>query len=263
MVNVLFIGDINGRPGRDAVEQFLPSLIKEKQIDFVIANGENSAAGFGITPDVFKKLIAMGIDVITTGNHIWDKRDIIPLMDMEPALLRPYNLPPGNPGTGCGVFECKRNDKKVKIGVISMIGRVFMQPTDCPFRAAEAALSEIKKETRIAIIDIHAEATSEKQALAFFLDGRASAVLGTHTHVQTADERILAYGTGFITDAGMTGSMDSVIGVKKEIIIEKFLTGMPARFEIAETDVHFNGVFMSIDETNGKTTLIERIDLKK
>jgi metallophosphoesterase (TIGR00282 family) len=259
MVNILFIGDINGRPGRDAVNALLPGIIRDKEIDYVIANGENSAAGFGITAEVFNNLISMGIDCVTTGNHIWDKRDIIGYIDMEPRLLRPNNLPPGNPGKGYGIFPVTRNGKNIKIGVLNLVGRIFMNPVDCPFRSAEAAIAEIKKETKIIFVDMHAEATSEKQALAFFLDGRVSAVLGTHTHVQTADERILNYGTGYLTDAGMTGPMDSVIGVEKEIVIQKFLTSMPVRFEIAKNEVYFCGAALSIDETTGKTTKIERI----
>ncbi len=260
MLKIFFIGDINGRPGRDALASHLGPFVKQRGINFVIANGENSAAGFGITPDVAKSLLSSGITVITTGNHIWDKKDIIPVIDHIPELLRPNNLPPGNPGKGFGIFESKNDSgEQVKIGVICLVGRIFMQPVDCPFRSADSAIEEIRKTTPVIITDIHAEATSEKQALAYYLDGRVSAVLGTHTHVQTADERILRNGTAYITDAGMTGSTDSVIGVKKEMIVRKFLTFIPEKFEIADKDVKINGVVITVDEKSGRSISIERI----
>ncbi len=260
MMNILFIGDINGKPGRKVVKNLLPDLIKNKNIDFVIANGENSAGGFGITKEKYDELLSYGIDVITTGNHIWDKKEAIELLNSETKILRPANYPSNNPGFGFGIFESK--NKKFKIGVINLIGRIFMPPANCPFLTALKAVEEILNKTKIIIIDIHAEATSEKQALGFYLDGKISAVLGTHTHVQTADERILPLGTGFITDVGMTGPFDSVIGVEKETIIRRFLTLMPEKFEVAKTNLKLNAVLLSIDETTGKTSNIERINIK-
>jgi len=260
MIKIFFIGDINGRPGRDALASLLGPFVKEHGINFVIANGENSAAGFGITAEVTRSLLGIGINAITTGNHIWDKKDIIHVIDHMPELLRPNNLPPGNPGKGFGIFEAKNEaGEAVKVGVICLVGRIFMQPVDCPFRSADFAVEEIRKTTPVIITDMHAEATSEKQALAYYLDGRVSAVLGTHTHVQTADERILRNGTAYLTDAGMTGSVDSVIGVKKEMIVRKFLTFMPEKFEIADKEVKINGAVVTVDEKTGRSISIERI----
>ncbi len=260
MINVLFIGDINGKPGRNCIKAVLPGLIKEKNVNFTIANAENTAGGFGLTHETFNEIKECGVDVMTMGNHTWDNKDIFTFINNESDLLRPANLPAGVPGRGYGIFNARNPD--VKIGVINLNGRIFMDPVDCPFKAAEAAVEEIKKTTPIIIVDIHAEATSEKQAMGFFLDGRVSAVIGTHTHVQTADERILPNGTGFITDAGMTGPFDSVIGVKKEIIVRRFLTGLPEKFEISNGDVHLNGIIFSIDTDTGKTKNLERINVR-
>lgn len=260
MINILFIGDINGKPGRKIVKNLLPDIIKNKNVNFVIANGENVAGGFGITKEKYLELLSSGIDVVTTGNHIWDKKEVIELINCETNILRPANYPANNPGTGYGIFESK--DKKFKVGVINLIGRIFMPPAECPFATAQKIAEEISDKTKIIIVDIHAEATSEKQALGFYLDGKVSAVIGTHTHVQTADERILPLGTGFITDAGMTGPFDSVIGVEKETIIRRFLTLMPEKFEVAKTNLRLNAVLLSIDESTGKTKSIERINLK-
>jgi metallophosphoesterase (TIGR00282 family) len=260
MINVLFVGDINGKPGRNCIKALLPDLIKNKKIDFTIANAENVAGGFGLTYETFNEIKEYGIDVATMGNHIWDNKDIFTFIQNEANLLRPANLPAEVPGQGYGIFSIKNSD--IKIGVINLNGRIFMAPAECPFKTAEKIINEINKKTPIIIVDIHAEATSEKQAMGFFLDGKVSAVVGTHTHVQTADERILPDGTGFITDAGMTGPFDSVIGVKKDIIIRRFLTGLPEKFEIANNDIHLNGIIFSIDPDTGKTKTLERINIK-
>jgi hypothetical protein len=260
MLNILFVGDINGKPGRAAVKALLPGLKKDKNIGFVVANGENASGGFGITHEAFKELLACGIDVMTMGNHTWDNKDIYKFIDSEPKLLRPANLPPGNPGKGYGVFPV--DGSAAKVGVLNLNGRVFMDNDDDPFRTADKAVNELKITTPVIITDIHAEATSEKQAMGFFLDGRVSLVAGTHTHVQTADNKILKGGTAYITDAGMTGPFDSVIGVEKEIILRRFLTGMPERFEIAKGDVHLNAVLVSVDEATGRASSIERIDIR-
>lgn len=242
-----------------AVEKLLPGLVEEHQIDFVIANGENAAAGFGLTPAVLDNLFGLGIDVVTSGNHLWDKKDILPRLKKEPRLLRPANYPPEVPGNYFGVYEDKQGRK---IGVFNLLGRVFMPAVDCPFRIADQVIAELKKETDIIIVDMHAEATSEKIALGWYLDGRASAVIGTHTHVMTADERVLPKGTAYITDAGMTGGFDSVIGMEKEPIIEKFLTQLPTKFEVAERDVRFNGVVVEVDEQSGKALNISSVCLR-
>lgn len=262
MINILFVGDINGKTGRKALGALLPKLIREKSIDFIIANGENSAGGFGITEKTFEELLSFGIHAITLGNHVYDKKEIIPALDADGRLLRPANLPEGNPGKGSGIYTIEKNGKKINIGVISLLGRVFMNQVDDPFRTADRIIKEMQGKAAVIIVDMHAEATSEKLALGFYLDGRVSAVLGTHTHVQTADERVFAGGTAYMTDAGMTGPHDSVIGVKKEIIIRKFLTAMPEKFELAETDVHLNAAIISVDETTGKSTSIERINIR-
>jgi len=260
MLNILFIGDINGKAGRKVIKNLLPSLIKEKNICFVIANGENSAGGFGITKEKYVELVSTGINVITTGNHIWDKKEALELLKNESNILRPANYPENNPGAGFNVYNIPNSN--YKIGVINLIGRIFMPPAECPFLTTQKILNKISTQTNIIIVDIHAEATSEKQALGFYLDGKVSAVIGTHTHVQTADERILPNGTGFITDVGMTGPFDSVIGVEKETIIRRFLTMMPEKFEVANSDLKLNAVILSIDETTGKTKAIERINMK-
>lgn len=260
MINILFIGDINGKPGRNCVKNILPGLIKDKKINFTIANAENAAGGFGLTNQIFREIKECGVNVITMGNHTWDNKDIFTFINNEKTLVRPANLPEGVPGQGFGIFSV--NNSKIKIGVINLNGRIFMAPAQCPFRIAEKIVSEIRKITAIIIVDFHAEATSEKQAMGFFLDGKVSAVIGTHTHVQTADERILPNGSGFITDVGMTGPFDSVIGVKKDIIIRRFLTGLPEKFEIANSDIHLNGIILNIDEDSGKTKNIERINIK-
>jgi metallophosphoesterase (TIGR00282 family) len=225
-------------------------------VDLVVANGENAAAGFGLTPDVVTELFDAGIDVLTTGNHVWDKRDVLFCLEESPSVLRPANYPGDAPGRGYGVFMTAAG---LRIAVINLEGRVFMSGLDCPFRKADIILEELGPGQKIILVDFHAEATSEKGALAAYLDGRVSAIVGTHTHVQTADERVLPGGTAFITDAGMTGSRDSVIGIRKELSIQRFLTQMPVRYEISKKDPMLCGVIISIDESTGLASGIERV----
>jgi metallophosphoesterase (TIGR00282 family) len=255
-LKILFIGDIVGRPGRHLVRDLLPRLVDHHAIDLVIANSENAAAGFGLTRDVIIELFGYGIDVMTTGNHVWDKREGLDCLDQEQALLRPANYPPETPGRGVEVF---RTAADLPVVVVNLEGRVFMSELDCPFRKADEILEQLGPEQKIIFVDFHAEASSEKGALAAYLDGRVSAVVGTHTHVQTADERILSEGTAFITDAGMTGARDSVIGIRKELSIQRFLTQRPVRYEIAKKDPVLCGVVVSIDESTGKASGIERV----
>lgn len=258
--SVLFIGDIVGRPGRRAVAARLPLLIARHKPELVIANVENSAGGSGVTSDTLKELDDCGCDVYTSGNHIWHKADGLRLLESNPRLLRPANFPRRNPGRGCGVFTGRTG---LRVGVMNVAGRIFMdanQASESPFDAAETCLAEIGGETHVSIVDVHAEATSEKVALGWYLNGRTSAVLGTHTHVQTADERILPGGTAYITDVGMTGPADSVIGMGKTAIIQKFLTGMPRRFEVARTGpLGFNAVLVKIYHASGRAFSIERL----
>ena len=253
-MNILFIGDIFGRPGRNIVKDRLPGLVKDRAIDLVIANGENSAGGFGITGALAEDLFDLEIDVITTGNHIWDKREIIDYFH-SPArrLLRPANYAPDLPGWG--VYEGRKGD--VPYAVINLQGRVFMASNNDPFRIADQLLKEIK--AKVIFVDVHAEATSEKLALGWYLDGRVTAVVGTHTHIPTADEQVMPGGTAYITDVGMTGPYDSVIGVQKEMIIARFLNNMPARFEAATGDVRLCAVVIDCDETTGHSRKIERL----
>lgn len=255
-MNIIMIGDIVGRPGRRAVKELLPSLLREYQIDLVLANGENAAGGNGITPDLAEELFTFGVDILTMGNHVWDKKEILPYFEVENRIVRPANYPPGAPGKGFLIFPVTRN---VKVGVLNLAGRVFMGDLDCPFRCADAMLAEIKRQTPVIIVDFHAEATSEKQALGWYLDGRVTAVLGTHTHTQTADERLLPAGTAYITDVGMTGPRDSVLGVKSEIILKKFMTQMPVRFEIADGVAQLNAVVLGINPANGEAYSIKRV----
>lgn len=253
-MKILFIGDIVGRPGREAVRILLPQLKEEFKLDLVIANAENSAGGLGITPKTVNGLFSYGIDILTTGDHIWDRKEILEIIE-HPYLLRPLNLSINSPGKGFCLF--KREDKTVC--VVNLLGRVFMEPVDCPFQKMKEFLEMIKKETNIILVDFHAEATSEKKAMGYFLDGEVSCVLGTHTHVQTADEQILEKGTAYITDVGMTGPFDSIIGQRKEKIITRFLTGMPVRFQVAEKDVGLESVLIDIDPKTGRANSIQRI----
>lgn len=258
-MRILAIGDIVGRPGREAASSFIPKLKRKENLDLVIANGENAAGGSGLTPRIVKELLSSGIDVITSGDHIWKKRDIFEIIDKEYRLLRPANYPDNVAGCGYVVLSLKNN---VKIAVINLVGRVFMRALECPFKTAKKFVDQIKKETPIIIIDFHAEATSEKIAMGWFLDGEVSCVLGTHTHVQTADEQILPLGTAYITDLGMTGPMDSVLGRSVERVLEYFLTGMPAKFEMAKENIQLQGVIVDIDEKSGRAQAIKRIKLK-
>lgn len=255
-MRLLVIGDIVGRSGRRAVKVNVNSLKKEYDLDFVIANGENAAGGKGITEDTARELFASGVNVLTMGNHVWNKREAYEYIDRETKIVRPANYPPGVPGMGWAVYNAPGS---VKIGVINLAGRVFQQALDCPFRKADEILSAIKEKARIVIVDFHAEATSEKAAMGWYLSGRVSAVVGTHTHVQTADERILPGGTAYITDLGMTGPLDSVIGVKKDAAIEKFTTQIPQHFEVAAGPFQFNGAIIEIKEETGEAIYIKRI----
>ena len=252
-MNLLMIGDVMGRPGRRAVAALLPDLRQELALDLVIANGENSAAGRGITEGTAQELFDAGVDVITSGNHIWDQKEIMPVLDQEVAILRPLNYPPGAPGRGLLTQK--------GITVLNLQGRTFMPDIDCPFRAADAALSELPQDA-IVFVDMHAEATSEKQAMGRYLDGRVAAVVGTHTHVPTADARILPGGTAFVTDVGMAGPQESIIGNEIDSVIERFLTGMPTRLPVAEKSptVQLNAVLVEIDETTRRANSIARID---
>jgi metallophosphoesterase (TIGR00282 family) len=254
-LRVLFIGDIIGEPGRKMVRSSFRELNERYRPNLVIANGENAAGGFGITPEIAEELFSLGIHVLTSGNHVWDKKEIESYLTKQDRLIRPANYPEGNPGYGSVIISTAEG----KAAVLNLEGRVFMSNLQDPFRAGEREIEKLKKETQVVIIDFHAEATSEKVALAWHLDGKASAVIGTHTHVQTADERILPAGTAFITDAGMTGPTDSVIGVKKEQAIARFLYQTPHRFELPKGPVHLNAVFLEIDAKTGKANAIERI----
>jgi metallophosphoesterase (TIGR00282 family) len=256
-MKILFIGDIVGKPGRRALRAFLPKTLDEYGVDLTIANGENSAAGLGITASVSEELFKLGVDVITSGNHIWDKREALTLLPKDNRILRPLNYPPGTPGVGSVVVKARGG---IPVGIINLEGRVFMRPNDCPFRAAEKEIENISGEAPVIIVDFHAEATSEKLAMGWFLDGKATAVLGTHTHVQTADERILPKGTAFITDVGMTGPSDSVIGVKHDIIVRRFLTALPEKFETAKEYPQFQAVVIDTD-SHGRSRDITRLNI--
>lgn len=255
-MKLLFIGDIVGRAGRKMLVDHLDRLIDKHFIDLVVANGENAAAGYGLTVPVLREIFDAGVDVVTTGNHIWDKKEIMPVLEKESRLLRPANYPAGLPGYGSGVYETAAG---VKVGVLNLEGRVFMKNLDCPFRAADDLVAELQGETPIIFVDFHAEATSEKQALGYYLDGRVSAVVGTHTHVQTADERVLPEGTGYLTDVGMTGSQDAIIGNQKEPALQRFLTQLPVRLEVAKKNPFLCGVLLTINEKTGRCEAIERI----
>jgi hypothetical protein len=255
-LNVLFIGDIVGRLGRAIVKKLLPELKKEFRVDLTIANGENSAAGFGITEKVYKELIETGIDIITMGNHMFDKKECLTSIDVCPKIVRPANYPPGTPGKDHVIAHVKNSN----VAVINLLGRVFVTAVDCPFRAAETLIEKVKAKTNIIIVDMHAETTSEKNAMGYFLDGKVTAVIGTHTHVMTADEKILEGGTAYISDAGMTAAYDSVIGMNKEQIIARFLTQVPQKFEpVTEGKGLLNAVLIKIDTSSGKAKEIKRI----
>ncbi len=254
----LVLGDVVGRPGREVIEKQLPAFIQKEGIHFAVANGENASGGSGITPEVAKRLLASGLDVITTGDHVWKKKEVIQLLEAEPRILRPANYSPMAPGKGWAVVESHMG---IPVGVINLLGRVFMQPVDCPFRAADEVLREISGKAKVIIVDMHAEATSEKIAMGWYLDGRVSAVVGTHTHVQTADERILPNGTAYITDLGMTGPYKSILGRDIDKVLKAIVTQMPTRFEVAEKDVRMSGAIITVDSSTGKALEIKRIVL--
>ncbi len=256
-MKLLFIGDIVGRPGRDLVRVGVGALVAHHGIDLVIANGENSAGGNGITREIGDSLIAQGVDVITSGNHVWDKKEVFEYIGVEPRLIRPVNYPDA---PGRGSYVARTADGR-SVGVLNLMGRVHMANLDDPFRAADREVTSLAERTRIIFVDFHAEATSEKIAMGWFLDGRVTAVVGTHTHVQTADERVLPGGTAYITDVGMTGPHDGVIGVEKAPVIQKFLSGMPTRFEAASGDPILHGVLVTADDASGKATGITRLSL--
>lgn len=256
-MKILFIGDIVGSPGRRAVKELVRKIVKKENIDFAAGNAENAAGGSGITPDIAEELFSYGLNVITSGDHIWKKKEIVETLDAEDRLLRPANYPPGVRGKGWGVYK---TESGVKIGVINLVGRVFMECVECPFKIGRDLVEKLRKETPVIIVDMHAEATSEKIALVWHLDGEVSAIFGTHTHVQTADERIYPKGTAFICDVGMVGPHDSVIGRKPEQIIARFLTSLPTRFEMAEENVQLNGAIVTIDENTGHALEIKRVN---
>ena len=253
-ISILFLGDVIGRPGRKILERYLRPIVKKCSPSLIIANGENAAGGLGITEKVGQELLNE-IDVLTSGNHIWDKKEAIDYLAREPRLLRPANYPPQNPGKGTYVFE---TGGKEKIGILNLQGRVFMEPIDCPFRHSDEELKTLKASTPVIVVDFHAEATSEKQAMGWYLDGKVSAVIGTHTHVPTADERILPQGTAFITDVGMVGAYNSVIGIRRDQAVKRFLTSRPHRFEPGKEGVFFSAVFIEIDPKTGKALSIRR-----
>lgn len=255
-MNVLFIGDIVGRPGRELIRKGVRALAETHGADLVIANAENAAAGFGITKDIGDTLLELGVDVMTSGNHIWDKKEVLEYIAGEPRLLRPANYPVGVPGRGS--YIARTGDGR-EVGVINVMGRVFMTPIDDPFAVVLREIEAIRHRTRVIIVDFHAEATSEKIAMGWHLDGKATLVVGTHTHVQTADERILPNGTAYITDAGMTGPHDSIIGMERDPSLARFLTGLPTKFEPAVGNPRLNGVLVTADDKTGRATAVTRI----
>lgn len=254
-MNVLFIGDVFGKPGRRAVQEFLPALRREYEVDFCVANGENAASGAGITAETAGDLFSAGVDALTGGNHTFDRREGLATIERDLRILRPANYPPGTPGRGVGVYECGEH----RIAVMNLIGRVFLLNADDPYRAADEILESLANVTPIILLDFHAEATSEKMAMGWYLDGRASVVVGSHTHVVTADERILPRGTAYQSDAGMTGPHDSVIGVRKELALQKLKTQMPVKFQPAEGDVRLHALLIRIDPATGRAQQVRRI----
>ncbi len=254
-MRIAFFGDVVGKSGRRGVVRALTILRSSHDLDFVVANCENSAGGIGVDPGSARELLGAGVDVLTSGNHVWAKREIVDFITDSDVLLRPANFSPANPGWG---YTIKTSRGGVQIAVVNLIGRVFMNTYDCPFRGADSVLESIGTRAKIIVVDMHAEATSEKVAMGWYLDGRVSAVVGSHTHVQTADERVLPQGTAYLTDAGMCGPRDSVIGVKREQVLRRFLTQMPGRFEVAEGPVIVQGVVIDLDEVTGRANDIKR-----
>jgi metallophosphoesterase (TIGR00282 family) len=257
-VRVLLLGDVFGKPGREAVKRLVPRLIAARGIDLVVANAENSASGAGVTPESAEELLSAEVDLLTSGNHIWAKREIVPYLERpDSLLLRPANYPKGAPGRGSAVIQTPDGRK---LGVVNLEGRVFMKSLDDPFAVGLAEVEALRaRGIRCILVDMHCEATSEKNAMGHFLDGKVSAVLGTHTHVQTADQRVLAGGTAFITDVGMCGPWDSIIGVRKELVLQRFLTQRPMSFEPAKRDTHLQGALVEIDDQSGRALAIERV----
>lgn len=257
MINILCIGDIVGRPGREALARVLPVIKKERSIDFVIVNAENASGGSGLLPKHADEILALGVDVITLGDHTWDKKEIIERLEENVRIIRPANFPCGTPGRGWTVVESAQG---IKVGVINLLGRSFMRyNVECPFRALDAIHQELSKETSVMILDMHAETTSEKVAIGHYASGRLSGVFGTHTHIQTADEKVLSEGTAYITDLGMSGPYDSVIGQSKDVIIKRFLTSLPQKFEVAASTATVCGAVISIDEKTGRARSIVRL----
>ena len=256
-MNILMVGDVYGESGRAAVAKLLPRLRREHAIDFCVVNVENAAGGFGVTAPIARQILEGGADVMTSGNHIWDKKEIVAYIVKENLLLRPANFPAGTPGAGHVTIKCGPH----KIAVVNLMGRVFMLPIDCPFRKADELVPELRKETPIVLVDMHCEATSESLAMGWYLAGRASAVVGTHRHVQTADERILPGGTAYITDLGLTGPTDGVIGVDRDQIIQRFLQQMPIRFETAKGPAALQGVVIVVDPDTGRASSIRRLSV--
>jgi hypothetical protein len=254
-MNVLMVGDVYGEPGRAALGKLLPKIRQQHQIDLAVVNVENSAGGFGITPALARSFLDQGVDVMTTGNHIWDKKEIIEYIGRENLLLRPANFPAGTPGSGFITVKAGPH----RVAVLNLMGRVFMHPIDCPFRKADEILPELRKDTPVILVDMHAEATSESVAMGWYLDGRVSAVVGTHRHVQTADERVLPGGTAYITDLGLTGPTDGIIGVDRDQIIQRFLTQMPIKFETAKGPAQLQGVVIVVDPDTGRASDIRRL----
>jgi len=257
---VLLVGDVVGKPGRTILRERLPGYIEEEKIDFVIVNGENAAQGTGITGNLFKEIVGAGADVVTTGDHTWRRREVLALLEKDVRALRPHNYPQQAVGRGARVFEARRG---FRVGVLTMLGRVFMDPVDCPFRTADQAVRELKAETPIIFVEIHAEATSEKQAIGWHLDGRVSCVFGTHTHVPTADARVLPGGTAYITDLGMTGPYDSILGRDKRNVLFKMTTSMHSPFYVASGDVRLCGARVDVDPRTGRALRIERVELTR
>jgi metallophosphoesterase (TIGR00282 family) len=253
-MNILFIGDIFGSSGRRIVADHVQDIVATNRIDLAIANAENAAGGFGLTPAIAEDLFGMGLDVLTTGNHVWDKRELYDYLDRQPRLLRPANYPQG-PGRGSVVFDARNG---VKVAVLNLQGRTYMPATDCPFRKADELLGALDPAVKVRFVDFHAEVTSEKMAMGWHLDGRVSAVIGTHTHIPTADTRVLAGGTAYQTDCGMTGPYQSVIGVETDIVLQRFLTSLPVRMEAARAGAELHSVIVDVDEATGRARAIRR-----
>ncbi|MBT3342903.1 MAG: YmdB family metallophosphoesterase [Gemmatimonadetes bacterium] len=258
-MRILFVADIYARPGRRAAAEIIPRLILERDVDLCVANGENAAGGFGMTDNIVRKLRAYGVDVVTSGNHVWNRADFARRLDAAEHVLRPLNYPDGAPGRGKTIVEARDG---TRVGVVNLQGRTFMPAIDCPFVGGAKAVAELREETPVILVDFHAEATAEKIALGYHLDGQASAVLGTHTHIQTADERLLPGGTAYLTDAGMTGVQESVIGTRAEIAVQRFIDGVPARFKPADGIPTLCGALVDIDTVTGRANAIERLQIR-